>query len=184
MGRMDKPLTELLREWHAGDNAAFAQLVPFVYEQLRTMATSKIGREQRFRTLTPSDLVNEALIKLMGANVAWQDRSHFYAIAATTMRRILVDHARAQLRDKRGGGQLAVTLQDDMSTFEEQSLLELEEALEKLAEFDQRKMQVLELSYFAGLTQAEIAKVLGISTATVERDLRMGKAWLQRETRG
>ncbi len=180
------PVTRLLLDWRSGDQAALDQLVPLVYDELRALAGKRLGRERPDHTLQPTALVHEAYARLVDADVAWQDRAHFVAVAARTMRRILVDHARARMRQKRGGGARAVTMEEGLVAVPEtpEALVALDAAMEQLAAVDSRKADVVELHFFGGLTYAETAEALGISAATVDRDLRMAKAWLFRELGG
>lgn len=179
----DNYVTQLLHDWRGGNQRALEKLMPIVYDTLRDLAGRYMRREAAHHTLQATVVVNEAYIKLIDADVSWADRSHFIAIAARAMRRILVDHARNKGRDKRGGDVTRVTLQDsriypDGAPTPNIDLLELEDALEKLAQFDERKAQAVELLFFGGLTYDEIAEALGISAATVDRELRFAKAWL------
>jgi len=158
-------------------------MVPLVYDELRVIATRLMRGERADHTLQATALVHEAYARLVDAQVDWRDRSHFFAIAARQMRRILVDHAKARGRVKRGGGDRPLTLDEAVAVSGDsnENLVELDEALERLAELDERKAKVVELHYFGGLTYDEAAEVLGISPATVDRDLRFAKAWLYRE---
>ncbi len=174
-------VTVLLQDWRAGDEAALERLLPIVFRELQAIAQARVRGEQRFNTMSASDVLNEALIKLMGAKVDWQNRAHFLAVASRTMRRVLIDHARSNLRDKRGGGAVQVTLHDDLPVQSDSELLEVDAALTKLAEIDERKAQALELYYFGGLTHDELAEALGVSTATADRDMRFARAWLKQE---
>ncbi len=180
----DNFVTQLLHDWRGGNQQALEKLMPMVYDTLRELAGRYMRREAAHHTLQATVVVNEAYMKLVDADVSWADRSHFIAIAARAMRRILVDHARNKGRDKRGGDATRITLQDTRinpeggSAVEGIDLIELEEALEKLAAFDDRKAKAIELSFFGGLTYDEIAEVLEISPATVDRELRFAKAWL------
>lgn len=173
-------ITQLLHSWGNGDTDAFDELSPLVYHELRRIAHQCFNREKSGNTLQPTALVNDALLRLMGANVSWHDRKHFYTVAGRTMRRILVDHARCRLRKKRGGEATAITLDEaKLSTpADDFELLALDEALKALKQFDQRKHNIIELHYFAGLTILQIAKTLDISTKTVQRDMRFAEAWL------
>jgi len=175
--------TALLREWRGGDSQALDRLLPRVYAELRALAAGYLAGERPGHTLQATALVHEAYLRLAGSENPWQDRAHFFAVAAGTMRRILVDHARARSAAKRGGGEAAVTLDEALMVSEgpREDLLLLDSALEKLAAFDPRKSRVVELRYFGGLNAQEIGEVLGIGTATVQRDLRMARAWLHRE---
>jgi RNA polymerase sigma factor (TIGR02999 family) len=178
----EQNITRLLQQWRDGDETAMEQLTPLVYEQLRTLAARIFRGESAGHTLQPTALVNEALQNMLGANIDWQDRTHFFALSARMMRRILVNHANTKGAAKRGGGALRVTLHDAMATSDEHDdaeILELDRALSELAEFDARKAEVLELHYFAGLTYAELAEVMSLSESSVHQDLRTAKAWLR-----
>ena len=175
------PITALLKEWRAGDRAALDRLTPVVYDELRRLARRSMAGENKGHTLQPTAVVNEAYLRLVGADVTWRDRVHFFAVAARLLRRILVDHARARSRVKRSGG--ARVPLDESSLFTPapgREMVALDEALNELATHDARKAQVVELHFFGGLTYDEIAEAVGISAATVDRDLRLAKAWLQR----
>ena len=175
-------VTQLLLEWRAGNQQALDSLMPVVYDELRRLAQHYMRSESPEHTLQATALVNEAYLRLVDMKVSWQDRAHFFAVAARLMRRMLVDHARAQHRAKREGGP-KVSLDDalEVSCKPASDLLVLDEALTRLATLDQRKSEVIELHFFAGLSNEEVAEALGISRATVQRDLRMAKAWLKRE---
>jgi RNA polymerase sigma factor (TIGR02999 family) len=178
-------VTVLLRQWSDGDHQALDRLMPLVYEELRRVAHRRLAGERTGHTLQTTALVHEAYGRLAEADLPWQDRAHFFALAARTMRRILVDYARSRLAEKRGGGAQAVPL--DQLTVElsaggeDAEILALHEALEALERQDPRKAQVIEAHIFGGLTYEETAAALGISPATVDRDLRLAKAWLARE---
>ncbi len=176
----------LLHAWRGGDLAAFHELTPRVYDELRRVAENQMRGERPGHTLQATALVNEAFLKLSNIDVPWESRAHFFAMAATLMRRILVDHARTKRRDKRGGGAAKVGL-DDLGTLTDEQpddLLELDRALSELAELDPRKVQVIELHYFGGLTFVETAEALGISDVTVHRDLKLARAWLRNRLSG
>jgi RNA polymerase sigma factor (TIGR02999 family) len=176
-------VTRLLLAWRDGDASALDRLIPLVYDQLHALAQRHLRGERADHTLQTTALIHEAYLRLVGTDVAWKGRAHFLAVAAQTMRRILVDHARARGRDKRGGGAVRVGL-DDMQLASPQAgaqLVALDDALERLDGVDPRKVKVVELHYFGGLTYAETAEALGISAATVDRELRLAKAWLYRE---
>jgi len=177
-----KPVTALLRDWREGDRSAFDQLVPLVYQELYKLASHYLRGERPDHTFRPTDLVSEAYVRLCGAQPPeWADRVHFFGIAARTMRQILVDHARARGAIKRGGAEPSLPLHDGMAAPERSAdLLALDDALEALAKFDERKAKVIELHYFAGLSQADIAALLTVHVNTVTRDLRLGEAWLQK----
>jgi RNA polymerase sigma factor (TIGR02999 family) len=179
-----RAVTELLGNWRSGDAQALEELTPLVYDELRRLARRYMHKERAGHTLQTTGLVNEAFVRLIGADIPWQDRAHFYAIAARLMRRILIDYAKAQRRDKRGRGVRAVTLDesalaDACSTSAD--ILEIDDALSRLAAIDPRKSDIIVLHFFGGLTYDETAEALGISPATVHRELRLGKAWLLHE---
>lgn len=173
----------MLLEWRSGNEEALERLMPLVYDELRRLANRYMRHERREHTLQATALVNEAYIRLVDMKVSWQDRAHFFAVAARLMRRLLVDHARAHHRAKREGEAAKISLEDAMEASSSPALnvLAVDEALTKLAEFDPRKSEILELRYFGGLSNEEVAEALGISRATVQRDLRFAKAWLHRE---
>lgn len=164
-----------------GDPGAFDRLVPIVYDELRRLAGAYLRRERVDHTLQPTALAHEAWLRLVDATrVAWRDRAQFLAIAARTMRQILVDHARAHQAQKRGGDAVRVTLSDTPAGVGRPDLdvLAVEEALQALAELDERKARVVELRFFGGLTETEAAHALGVSQTTVENDWRFARAWL------
>lgn len=180
----DRPITALLRAWRSGDAGALDRLVPLVYDDLRRMARNQLRHERPNHTLQATAVVNEVYLRLPGVeHLDWQDRAHFFAIAARLMRRVLVDAARARKYQKRGGGARRVTLDERLLVAPErpQDLVALDEALEALAHVDARKSRVVELRYFGGLGLKETAAVLGISSDTVTRDWKMAKLWLLRE---
>lgn len=175
-------ITQLLRSWRSGDHEASKVLLPLIYDTLRDIAERCLKRERVNHTLRPTDLVSEAYLRLAhGEQPEWDDRRHFFAVAAGTMRRILIDYARMRRASKRGGGLQAVPL-DDQLAVESQSidLIALDLALEALAAQDSRKANALELHYFGGLNQEEIASVLDIHVNTVASDLRLAKAYIRR----
>lgn len=177
-------VTHLLIAWGDGDKAALEKLTPLVYQELRRIARHYVRRERQGRTLQTSDLVNEAYIRLIDyKKMRWQDRAHFFAVAAQAMRRILVEHARERQTAKRGAGAIKVSLDQIASLADEKAaeLVALDEALRSLAAVDARKSQVVELRYFGGLSIDETAEALGVATATVERDWTTAKIWLRRE---
>jgi RNA polymerase sigma factor (TIGR02999 family) len=176
-------VTDLLIGWGNGDAAALDKLMPLVYEELRTMARQHLRKERPGQTLQTSDLVHEAYLTLVNQRRAhWQNRAHFYAIAAQLMRRILVDRARMRKRAKRGGGAARVSLSQETLIAPEPSfdLVAFDKALEELAEFDERKAKIVELRFFGGLSVDETAESLNISAVTVMRDWRTAKAWLHK----
>ena len=185
MGRGDGTpgtVTRLLLAWREGDLQALEALVPLVYDELRRLARLQMRNQPATHTLQPTALVHEAFARMVDLRLEWQDRSHFLSMAARTMRRVLVDHARAKHAAKRGAGALRVTLQDIHATDEPSfDLLAIDEALEALNHLDTRAAAAVELCYFGGLTGREIAEALGVSTATAERDLRFARSWLRRE---
>jgi len=177
-------VTRLLAAWKGGDRSALDHLMPLVERELRQRARGHLRRERPGHLLQTTALLNEAYLRLVRQkDVSWQNRAHFFAIASQAMRRILVDHAKTQRRQKRGGGAPVVSLDDVavMSPERSQELLDLDAALEKLQAFDARKARLVEMRYFAGLSVEETAEVLGVSVATVMRDWRVAKAWLLRE---
>lgn len=181
---MTTPVTRLLAEWRSdGNEEALNRLVPLVYDELKGLAAARLRSERPDHTLQPTALVHEAYARLIQADIDYDDRVHFFAVAAQMMRRILVDHARRARTKKRGGGQIAVTLNEQLAGGAEDGpdILALDEALERLSALEPRKARVVELHFFGGLTYAETAKALEISEATVDRDLRMAKAWLAAE---
>lgn len=177
-------ITQLLAEWNGGDQAALDRLLPLIYEELRRQAHHRMRHERAGHTLQTTALVHEAFVRLVDyRNVRWQDRAHFFAVAAQLMRRVLVDHARSRRRLKRGGGAFRVTLgaESAMSPQRSQELLALDEALVRLAATDPRKARVVEFRLFGGLSNEEVAEVLKVSINTVTRDWNMALAWLRRE---
>lgn len=188
MSEPDSPdVTRLLADCRAGDPAALDRLLPLLYDELRSLAKSYLGRERGGHTLEPTALVHEAFLKLVGERERnWRNRSHFFALAAQAMRRVLMNHAEKKKSAKRGGGARRVTLFEAASLFEEDAadLLALDEALRRLAAFDEAKSRLVELRFFGGLTTEETASVLGVSARTVERDWRLARAWLRKEVEG
>ena len=177
-------VTTLLRDWRSGDAGALEELTPLVYDDLRRIAANRLRGERAGHTLQATALVNEAFVRLSEGQLAIKDRVHFFAIAARMIRRILTDHARAKASAKRGGGVRNQTLHEDrVGEAADVELVDLDEALNKLAALDERKSNVLELHYFGGMTYDEIAEALDIGPATVDRDLRFAKAWLAHELR-
>ena len=176
-------VTALLQAWRGGDKEAFDRLTPLVYDELRRRAHFYLRGERPNHTLRPTALVNEVYLRMINIDrVDWHDRSHFFAIAARHMRRILVDSARARRNQKRGGGGANVTFDENLAVSErEPDLVALDDALEQLAIQDERKARVVEMRFFGGLTNEEIADALQISTDTVTRDWQVAKLWLRRE---
>jgi RNA polymerase sigma-70 factor, ECF subfamily len=182
-------ITRLLQDWQAGDRMALDQLIPLVYHELRTIASRQVRREWRDGALHTTALVNEAYLKLVGQREGdWQNRAHFFAIAAQVMRRILLDDARKALREKRGGAVAPVPI-DDVSLHSPDApvdridLLALDRALSGLEDLDPDQARLVELRFFGGLTVEETAAVMGISPATVKREWALAKGWLHRALR-
>ena len=179
-------VTDLLTRWSDGDDAALAELTPLVYEELRRLAHREMGAERPDHTLQTTALVNEVYLRMADqTNPRWQNRAHFFAVAARAMRRILVSYARSQRSQKRGGGAIKVELDEAalVSPEESKEIIDLHEALERLATLDSRKAEVIELKYFGGLNYDEMAEVLKISRVTVRRDWQFAKVWLYTELR-
>lgn len=177
-------ITAQLLAWNQGDAAALERLIPIVYQELRRMAERHLRSESSGHTLQPTALVHEAYLRLIDqTQVEWQNRAHFFGVAAQMMRRILVDHAKAKHRDKRGGGAVPLSLDEALNYGHERAgeLVALDDALLGLAAFDERKSRVVELRYFGGLSVDEAAQVLEISPQTVIRDWNMAKAWLYQQ---
>lgn len=179
-----KDVTQLLVAWSDGDQAALDELIPLVYEELHRLAQRRLGRERGGHTLQPTALVHEAYLRLIDQKqVRWQNRAHFFAVAAQLMRRILVDYARRRHYAKREGGALRVTFDEAELVSQERAadVVALDDALTALASLDPRKSQIVELRFFGGLSIEETAEALGVSPGTVMRDWTLAKAWLQRE---
>jgi len=178
-------VTQLLLAWSDGDRAALDALLPLVYDELHRLAHAYLRRERANHTLQPTALVNEAYLRLVEQQtVHWQNRAQFFGIAANLMRQILVDHARQRAAEKRGGPdqqRLSLTQAERVVNQTEVDVLALNEALDRLAEFDTQQGRIVELKFFAGLTIEEIVEVSGLSHATVERDWKLARAWLRRE---
>ena len=174
-------VTELLLAWRDGDESALEKVAPLVYDELHQLAARYMRRESPGHTLQTSALVNEAFIRLIDQQeVQWQNRAHFFGIAVQLMRRILLDHARSRARAKRGGGVLRVSFDEGaiVSGQRAAELIALDDALNALAAFDSRKSRIVELRFFGGLSNEEVAEVMGMSLRTVEREWRKAKAWL------
>jgi RNA polymerase sigma-70 factor, ECF subfamily len=176
-------VTRLLQQWSGGDKQALDELMPLVYDQLHKLAANCMRGERADHTLRATALVHEAYVRLVDSDVAWQNRVHFYAVSARLLRNILVDHAKAHNRQKRGGYAEKISLDDAVVVGPETpaGIIELDEALRRLASHDQRKSEIVEMLFFGGLTYDEVASTLKISPATVHRELKMAKAWLHRE---
>jgi RNA polymerase sigma-70 factor, ECF subfamily len=181
-----RTLTLLLRDWRGGDRTALDELMPIVYAELHKLAAGYLRGERVGHTFRPTDLVSEAYLRLAdGGQPEWTDRVHFFAIAARTMRQILVDHARKRNAAKRGDGARPVTLDEAIVAPDRpEDLLALDAAMVALEAFDARKANAVELHYFGGLTHEEVAEALGVHVNTVARDLRLAEAWIQRHMRG
>ena len=185
----DTPITRLLQEWQDGNAQALERLIPLVYDELHTLASRYLSRERRDHTLQTTALVNEAYLRLVGRDAQWQNRAHFFGVAAQAMRRILVDHARRDGRAKRGGGVRHLVLDDvdppsAPAPVDAVDAYALDQALTRLEAFDPNQGRIVELRYFGGLTIEETALVMRVSTATVKRDWAVARAWLYRELTG
>jgi RNA polymerase sigma factor (TIGR02999 family) len=188
---MDEPspgeITRLLHQHLAGDAVAFEQLVPLVYRRLQELARRQLRRQGSGETLDTTALVHEAYLQLVDeTGVSWQDRTHFYAITARAMRRIIVDHVRQRVALKRGGGQAPIALDDELvggARDETELVIAVDRALESLAAFNERLARLVECRFFAGMTEEETAAALGVSLRTVQRDWIRAQAWLRRELR-
>ncbi len=179
-------VTRLLSAWRSGDAEALQRLTPLVYDEMRHLARRFMRSERAGHTLQATAVVNEAFVRLLDMNVPWQDRAHFFAVAARLMRRILVDHAKARSRMKRGGPATFVSLDGiegdpGPASSGQIDVLEIDDALEMLAAHDKRLASIVEMHYFGGLTYQEMALALNISAATVHRDMRLAKAWILKQ---
>jgi RNA polymerase sigma-70 factor (ECF subfamily) len=184
MDSQPSDVTRLLDELRSGDREALDRMLPLVYAELRQIAARALRDERGGHTLQPTALVHEAYLRMAGGeNVPWQNRAHFLGCAARVMRNVLVDHARARRAGKRGGGGARVTLTEALGLADSRDvdLAALDDALTALAETDEQKARIVELRYFGGLSEVEVAEVLGISERTVRRGWTMAKAWLRRE---
>ncbi len=183
-GTASQEITQLLLAWGDGDKRALDKLMPFVYEELRRLARNYMRHQPSDHTLQTTALVNEAYLRLIDSSqVRWQNRTHFFAISAQLMRRILVDFARAKKAGKRGGQDQKITFDEALpvSSEQESELIALDEALNELAVLNERQSRIVEMRYFGGMTEEEIAETLDISTRTVRRDWSIARAWLYRE---
>lgn len=177
-------VTQLLNAWCDGNEDALDRLVPLIYKELHRLARHCMRGERPGHTLETTELVNEAYMRLVDwKSVRWQNRAHFFGVAAQTMRRVLVDFARVRRTAKRGGGEVAVSLSEaaDVSVERSEDLIALDEALKRLTVIDERKGQIVELRFFGGMSVDETAVVLGVSSRTVMREWSMAQAWLHRE---
>ncbi len=184
MAPTSEEITRLLQAWRQGDNSALRELMPHIYAELHRLARRHMAQERPGHTLQATALINEAYLRLSGVReIEWQDRAHFFAMAAQLMRRILVDAARARGYRKRGGGAARLTLDENMIPIQERGrdLIALDDALNVLSTMDLRKSKVVELRFFGGLSAEEAAAVLKVSPETVLRDWKLSKAWLRRE---
>jgi RNA polymerase sigma-70 factor (ECF subfamily) len=175
-------VTKLLQASNNGNREALDQLLPIVYDELRRVARHQLSKERANHTLQATALVNEAYMKLIDQHsVDWQNRAHFFSIAAETMRRILVNHAVERNAQKRGGGQTLLSLDDEIDFIHQRDLdmLSLDDALKRLEEFDKTQAKIVELKFFGGMTNEEIASVMNVSDSTIKREWRMARAWLQ-----
>ncbi len=180
-------ITRLLVNWRRGDQAALDLLIPLIRRELDRIARRHLGRERKGNSIQPSSLVQEAFLRLLPARETnWRDRTHFFAVASTVMRHVLVDHARAKSRTKRGGRAVHIPLDDTLALSPDRidQVLAIDLALERLAAKDERKSKVLEMRFFAGLTTEETAEALGIAPQTVMRDWKFASAWMRRELGG
>jgi RNA polymerase sigma factor (TIGR02999 family) len=179
-----------LSAWQSGDTRALERLTPLIYEELRNRARRYMKRERPGHTLQATAVVHEAFVKLVEMNVSWQDRAHFFAVAARQMRRILVDHAKTRFREKRGGTTTGSLNDVDMDVLDlgpatagDIDVLEIDEALQRLSGNNPRLAEMVELHYFGGLTYQELSETLKVSEATVDREIRLAKAWILRQIR-
>jgi len=182
-------ITRLLHQWQGGDQDAFERLIPLVYDELHTLASRQLAHEWRRDRLQTTVVVNEAYLRLFGQReIDWQNRGHFFALAAQLMRRILVDHARRQLRQKRGSGDTPVELNERLAApadaIDVVDAIDLDRALQKLEQLDPDQGRIVEMRFFGGLTVEETAAALGVSPATVKREWAIAKGWLHRELSG
>ena len=176
-----KDITQLLAQWSSGDDKAGDRIAPIVSDELLAISRRLLRSERASHTLQPTALVNEAFERLMKVDVDWQDRAHFFALSARLMRRILINYAEQRAAAKRGGGQIMVTLSPDQEAIDDTdaSLLDLNQGIEELAKYDERKAKLIEMQYFGGMAVAEMSKVLDTSQITATRDLRFARAWLK-----
>jgi RNA polymerase sigma factor (TIGR02999 family) len=174
-------ITGLLNRWSQGDEEAGNVLTPLIYDELHRIARRVFRSEKSGHTLQPTALIHECYVNLVNVGVSWRDRAHFYSLAARMMRRLLVNHANARSAAKRGGGAVRVTLGDAQSpaSDDEVSLLDLDEALSKLAELDERKANLIQLQYLGGLSFREMEEITGLSSSTLDRELRFARAWIK-----
>lgn len=176
-------ITRLLNAWSGGDQQALENLSPLIYDELHRLAKRAFAGEKKSHTLQPTALVNEAFVKLVDVDVSWQDRAHFFGLAARMMRRLLINYANARAAKKRGGEAINITLDESVVAGPDTDLrlLEIDKAINKLAEIDRRKAEIIELKYFGGLTGRELAEVTGLSTSTLGRELKLALSWITAE---
>jgi RNA polymerase sigma factor (TIGR02999 family) len=176
-------VTQLLIDWSEGDQAALDRLMPIVHDELYRIAQRHMRRERAGHTLQATALINEAYLKLVNQQISWENRAHFFGIAARLMRQILVDHARGRNYAKRGGKQIQVSLAhvEAIADSDSANIIALDDALKSLAAIDPQQCRIVELKFFGGLTINEIVEVIGVGHSTVERDWNMARAWLRRE---
>lgn len=173
-------ITQLLSRWQGGEAEALNELLPLLYDELSRIARRAFHGQPPGHTLQPTALINEAMLRVVGSEISWRDRCHFLAVMTTTIRWVLVDHARTRVRDKRGGDAVRVTLSEEIAGAETSvDLLDLDAAMQALKAHDDRKARIVELHYFGGLKYDEMAAALGLSEATVHRELRFSRAWLK-----
>jgi RNA polymerase sigma factor (TIGR02999 family) len=174
-------ITRLLLDWRGGDEAALEALTPAVYDELRRMAHQLFRSERGDHTMQATALVNEAFVRLIDVDVSWRDRAHFFALSARLMRRMLVDHANARRAEKRGGGVADLPYDDNLVADDEGDvgLLDLDQAISALGEIDPEKAELIELRFFGGLSIRELTEITGRSSSSIDRDLRMARAWLK-----
>lgn len=187
MNESTTDITRYLKDWRDGDTSAFDEILPAIYSELRRIARRYRSKERAEHTLQTTEIINEAYLKLVRQQENdWQDRTHFFAFASRVMRNLLVDHARTRTYQKRGSGAEKVSLEDVavMTPEPDEQILALDEALENLAKFDERKCRIVELRYFGGLSAQETADVIGVSEITVKREWLKAKAWLYAELGG
>lgn len=180
-GSAPEGITNLLRAWASGDGAAFNRLMPEVYAELGRLARQRLRARRQGDSIDPTTLVHEAYIRFsQSASVPWQNRAHFYAVAGVLMRRILVDHVRARMAAKRGGGGIGLCLGEQIQGVPEPGLLDVDAAIDELAALDRQQAKIVEMRFFGGLTVEETAEAMGISPATVKRDWSVAKTWIRR----
>lgn len=178
-----RPITKLLESYRAGDKESANQLFPLVYDELRRLASSHLSNERPGHTLAATAIVHEAYIRLVGVEMPWQDRQHFFSVAATMLRRVLVDHAKGRIRQKRGGHAQKLSLDEMLFIAEDPDprILLIDEALSKLARIDARRSKIIELLFFGGFTLEEVSATLDIPLSTLRRQVNFAKAWIWNE---